>query len=280
MARQPWPLLVAGVLVGLAGACATKTDPGQYGRSGDAGAEAGALDAAPRLPGAAPVTPVSRVHDAAARDSQPMCPVATTARVREGGTTTPVDIKNPVVNGVDAGAPPEDCLAPCVWELVRQCPPPAACTDQDYGGDALGSEHLSCGENDWWDSGSAWHPFNHQDAIYVDGRLCYRVNSGAPGSSFGSSLITWADATQGVAVMVGNVSNDDGQAFCGVGGKPVTFPCVSDQDCASKGIVTYDVYGTAEKCAPWRRIIDAAFGQFGCKKGCCPTDPPVLPSLP
>ena len=45
-------------------------------------------------------------------------------------------------------------------------------------------------------------------------------------------------------------------------------------------ILVYDVDGTAEKCAPWRRIIDAAYGQLGCNKGCCPTDPPVVPQIP
>lgn len=285
------PLIVGMVCASFAGACATKMDSGSRRGSGDAGAEAGAatgvLDAAPRLPDAVPVMPTSPLHDAAVRDSGPMCPRATPAWTHDAQTTTNMDTKSRAWDGGDASAPPKGCLAPCVWELVRHCPPPAACIEQDYGTyhsplapQTFHSYRLACGDDDWWDSGQDWYFSNRSDELYIDGKLCYGVSRYRPGTSLGASQITWGDAAGHGALMFSNSENDlVGQAFCGMDGKPVNLPCVNEQDCQSKGILMYDVDGTAEKCAPWRRIIDAAYGQFGCEKGCCPTDPPVVPQI-
>ncbi len=287
-------LTVGMICASLAGACATKMNTGSHRGTPDAGALDAAPPppeaAAPRLPEAAAVMPVSPLRDAAARDSGPMCPRATAVRARDAAATTPVDASNPGGDGGeggDADAPPEDCLAPCVWEIVRHCPPPAACTVQDYGtfhADGVPPEvthslRLACGDNDWWDSGGDWYHDDHTHSIYVDGQHCYGLSIAHPGTNT-TALIRWGNSTENGALMYGNGGSDlDGQAFCGISGNSVIAPCVSDQDCQSKGIPVYNVQGTAAKCAPWRRIIDAAYGQFGCEKGCCPTDTPVVPEL-
>src|SRR6516225_6202154 len=109
-------VLLRVLCAGLVSACAAEVEFGQHGGSRDAGVEAGALDAASRLPEAAPVMRIPPSLDAAARDSEPTCPRATAARAHDAETTTNVDIQTPGAAG-EAGAPPEDCLAPCVWEL-------------------------------------------------------------------------------------------------------------------------------------------------------------------
>lgn len=186
--------------------------------------------------------------------------------------------------GSDAAAPPEDCLAPCVWDVVRRCPPPVACTDQDYGPSVIGSRHVSCGENDWWDVGATTQvlTLGYRGEIYSGGRLCFSFGEGAPSGIFGPSMWegSWADGNgDSVALVYGSdSSNQSGVVFCRNGDQPPSIvACTSHEDCLSKGLLAYGVDPTAPKCTPWRRIIDAAYAHFDCAKGCCPTDPPAIP---
>src|ERR1043165_4423021 len=43
---------------------------------------------------------------------------------------TPLDATSPPV--VDAGSPPTHCIAPCVWELMKNCRPAGGCFLQEY----------------------------------------------------------------------------------------------------------------------------------------------------
>jgi hypothetical protein len=286
---------VVAACPGLVLACGVEPGPEPARGASDAGAEAATNrdasgqvrdGAGPPSDAAAPIPPW-RALDAMTSDAEHSCALATVARPRDATATTPVDMSNPAVDW-DAAAPPEDCLAPCVWDVVRHCLPPVACTYQDYGSSGVASQHLSCGENDWWDIGTTTAVFNYgyRGDIYVAGRLCFSFGESerSPSGIFGPRIWegNWGDANgDAVAVAYRSDSGDQNDVvFCRNGDQPLAIvPCTSHEDCLSKGILAYGVAPTASKCAPWRRIIDAAYARFDCARGCCPTDPPAIPSL-
>jgi hypothetical protein len=135
--------------------------------------------------------------------------------------------------GDDAGTPPADCIAPCVWELIRHCPPISSC-----GVDANGY----CG-------------FRGACSLEVcsANMVCYRydVSTVPPFGAF--PRVSWSDAEgRIVAEGYGGANGGPLNVVCGElcmsyndAGLPVYVPC-------ARGASTHRIDSSQPHCVPWR----------------------------
>ena len=164
----------------------------------------------------------------------------------------------------DAGAmPPPDCVAPCVWELIKNCLPSGPCF-AEIGPESLARVGQSCSETgnwlDLWFIGTPPFSNGYAHTIFADDRSCYGVALNIPRYLPGSPIVlgasrSWTDANVSV-----------------VASQPLTASGLGPVRCVSTG-ESFSVNSAAPHCEPWRAAVDAADGNFGCSPGCCEAVP-------
>jgi hypothetical protein len=128
----------------------------------------------------------------------------------------------------DPGDPPPDCIAPCVWELMKNCRLSSCCGRQiEYG---VPSAPFPTTDQQCDDQGvliDSQYPFHASDVYaYRRGVLCYSIHS-----TYGSNVflpVKW----EGAMGQLIATESPDGTSY----------------DCNG---TSYTVDGTQPKCAPW-----------------------------
>lgn len=165
------------------------------------------------------------------------------------------------------GDPPADCIAPCVWDLIKRCQPMGACATQEVPSGLPWNGNVSCApENHWWQISSPGH-LSFSFDVYLDNRLCYGTSgkylSGSVGFSSNSLVRSWADGA-GHLVAMGH-GYPSTTVLCGP--FPPGFPY--DHSAPVTISAQYVVDETQPHCAPWINTR--------CEPGCCDGNPPALP---
>jgi hypothetical protein len=131
----------------------------------------------------------------------------------------------------DAGTPPPDCIAPCIWNLIANCQLSNCCgQDTEFGMPEYPFPTYDRSCDDHGVTIDAEYPFHGVNRIARrNGTVCYSTQW-----SYGSNTLTapttWVDA-DGYAV--GTISRDGHEVLC--------------------GSEAYTVDATQPKCAPWVR---------------------------
>jgi hypothetical protein len=169
------------------------------------------------------------------------------------------------------GDPPPDCIAPCVWEIMKTCRPSGACTIQEIPSPLPWPGTVSCArENQWWEISSPAHLASNID-VYLGSELCYSFSgknySGTVGFDTNSVVMFWKDGA-GHLVAIGQ-GFPATTVYCG----PFAFdtfppPAGAFPPAGSTGQVVDD---TQPKCQAWL--------ETGCVSGCCQGSPPALPRV-
>lgn len=166
----------------------------------------------------------------------------------------------------DAGTPPERCIAPCVWELMKHCPHHGSCTRQPYPGGAVGPNEVSCAPAEHWWKITVNGDKSDVEHYYVDDCLCYGYRGALlPSSTPWQIVEEWSDsAGNPVATGLVDANTRAGPVVC------APFDVIAKG--GAKDAPSYDVDPTLPECALW---IEPQ-----CKEGNCPADPPEVPVSP
>jgi hypothetical protein len=161
---------------------------------------------------------------------------------------------------VDAGAPPSDCIPPCLWEVVKNCPRVGRCASQP-------SPSRSCG---CWGKVACWPTTERWElttdcttrqyrSVYIGDRLCYREEMVA---SLAGGYVSWSDASGDFAIMF----------VIPLGSPPGDFLCESEG-------VSYGINPGAAHCAPWWPYLPHTFQPTAdaCASSSCCGEPPAQP---
>lgn len=188
----------------------------------------------------------------------------------------------------DAGMPPSDCLAPCVWELVKDCLPQGQCVSQAYGprSSFFSYSELMCVPGTGWagtrDVPSSLRTSGHSVSIYVDDRFCYGFSASQMSGVASLHALWWTAPTGPRASVIAGPTGAGipgiigltqwGPVACGTAeALAANLECVQNRNCPDgSGVTFYDVDPDQPHCAAWRDIAYAAYGSFSCRKGCCP----------
>jgi len=130
----------------------------------------------------------------------------------------------------DAGTPPPDCIPPCLWEMLKNCPPLGAPGVPDYERDVIRDQFCrGCGcSND----------------VYANGCFCYRKGTSGVPPSCSMLATTWSDAKGNVA------TSYYGIIYCGGVRAPDCLNTPSTCDVLVPGSYRADL--SQPHCAPWR----------------------------
>lgn len=201
--------------------------------------------------------------------SAPMC---------DGATEVLVAADAHVSAAGDAGVPPADCIAPCVWDVIKNCLPTGSCISETprFSQTISTTYHTSC-----WSDGNRWAysfsapPSNAStDAVYVGASVCYEVKTGDP---LYPGQVEWYDAA-GTLIATGFM----GTTYCGPAGALPTLSCPEGQcvcdgltNCPAASEVTgYTADINQPHCAQWKALMTGE----ACQSGCCPNARPPLPA--
>ena len=163
---------------------------------------------------------------------------------RDAGPSGPFDA---AVCGLpeESGDPPPDCIAPCMWQVMKECHLSRCCVIHEpfpgatFRCDAKGVQQVSARGPGMTGASNATY--------YPDGSLCYQLV--AAGGTFASPIFNYVDgANRAFATMQWVSSAIDG-------GEPTQRVTCSGQ--------VFDVIPSQLKCAPWTRLE--------CAPGTCPT---------
>lgn len=130
------------------------------------------------------------------------------------------------------GAPPADCIAPCLWKYMSACRLSNCCgqeTVYDMPSSPIPTLDQRCDEHGVLED--TQHPFHEIDKyVYLRGKLCYSVHA-----SFGTAILNvpwqWFDANgKPIATVNGDMASQ------------------SQVDCDG---TTYDTDMAQPKCASW-----------------------------
>jgi hypothetical protein len=232
--------------------------------------------------GGAPTVP-PRAGGSSAEAAVPHCPKRV-ASLPDGATAgSACDGGRPPQND-EAGNPPSHCIAPCIWELIKNCRPRGPCITQEYPAPNVGlPKHLfssgtSCAaDNDWWDvySGTTTvSPGGYHD-VYLGECPCYRFTRTATDNGLTGIVpwhVRWYDGAG--SVVADGWGHPRSRVLCG------PFETLDKPEDAwltdaggplgpAPGFTAHDMDPTSPDCARW---LSPA-----CDSGCCPGSPPKLP---
>lgn len=197
---------------------------------------------------------------------------ASTGGLSDAATVDPADARD-ASSLADAGDPPAHCIAPCIWDLMKNCRPAGACTSQDYGTFPF-LAGVSCAPgNDWWEirSGHFYSGPQTDTAYYLADSICYSVEQISMRTA---TLRMWHDSAGRAVAMTAGFNTSS--VICGPlyqhgVSSPADYPDIFvDGGGLAPGFTEYAQDPTSPDCAPWQRI---------CEPGCC-GEPPVLPEGP
>lgn len=212
----------------------------------------------------------SQLCDGAALEPRDAAPVTacravpdTTSDAADGDAGDVADGDDGDVADGDAGSdtPPEHCIPPCVWKLMKHCRPQGACSWQSYPGGIFGPNSVSCVPSSrWWRITTLGH-IGYSDHFYIDGCRCYGYHAslmGTTGGAWSQTFEEWYDG-DGNSIAWGVVTSNSltGGVICG----PFNPSNPSGP--------AYEMDPFAPDCAPW-------LGP-DCSEGCCPPNPPEVP---
>lgn len=228
------------------------------------------------------------VRDSAViRDSAPQCDAVHFPGSTDAAGPTRSDSAGSIAAN-DAGAPPTDCLAPCVWELVKNCLPPGPCVSQtiEPRSPFYSYSALMCVAGTGWagtqDTPSSLRTSNSSVSVYVDDAFCYGFSISQMSGVTGLNALWWTGPRGYHGAAIGGPTGGGipgfiartrwGPVACGTVEAFLANPeCVQGGRCVDGGGVTfYDVDPDQPHCAPWRSVAYAAYGRFSCTPGCCP----------
>jgi hypothetical protein len=180
-------------------------------------------------------------------------------------------------SNIAVGTPPSDCVAPCVWDVIKDCLPVGPCIGQPLeqqpgSGDETS---LDCApDNDWWGANFSTFTRGTYD-VYVRGSPCFHFRSSSVDGVFGFTCETWSDGAGNVRARV----LFSGPVYCGTPEALNALGSCSGPriDPATTGATAYAVDPSKPHCAPWANAIATAFG-VNCRAGCCPGTSPVQPN--
>ena len=160
-----------------------------------------------------------------------------TAHVEEGSIVDPhlCDGGKPPEVPIDGSVPPEECVAPCVWDLVKDCLPRTAC--QSEGDD----RHVE-----------SFDVIGHIFTVYEHGKVCYEYGSRySPVGWFAN----WKDGSGKIVTWeMSDSSGNDPRTHCGP--YPPCLPGGTQPlDAAACADRTYLMNLTDPRCRPWLGLI-------------------------
>lgn len=203
---------------------------------------------------------------------------ATADAARAGADASPdaaKDASRPLATA-DAAEPPTYCVAPCVWELIRNCRAEGACSTQDYPSSGIATDSVSCApESDWWRLRSTYlyNGSHRTDDYYRNGSRCYSYAEGEACVKVGFMQGQWTNAAGDIVAYFLADCGTGGETICGPFGtaSPLVTAFTSDGQLAP-GFTAYAQDWWNPACAPWQDPV--------CEPGCCGTPPGPLQSFP
>lgn len=174
----------------------------------------------------------------------------------------------------EAGDPPSHCIAPCVWELMKNCRPKGRCVSQDYSAESPLTAGVSCApDDDWWDvrSGEQGLQEWNSDEFYLDRCFCYSFmmsNATAGCCSPPWWWAAWGDAAG--RMIAADFNYPSGPVVCGPFDSLKTpFDAYLPDGVLAPGFTAYAIDSKNQDCDAWRAPQ--------CEPGCCPRNPPKVP---
>jgi hypothetical protein len=182
--------------------------------------------------------------------SRPSSRDASRPSSRDASSTPPTDAAEPDAVALDGSSPgpPEDCIPPCLWRLVRQCLPPPSCVSDVA--DATGESHRCAPGGTWWSHTADQGQAGVHTEVYRDGKLCYSLGEGGAGPPGGKFY------TDGSGTFVAWTTDDGTEGSCSWSNGP------------GAGLRT--LFPTRPDCAPWVAMTTPT----DCVRGSCPVSPP------
>jgi len=167
-------------------------------------------------------------------------------------------------------------MAPCIWNIVKDCLFVGKCTEEAPVTDATGTTSTYCApESDGWAVAGTSTLFDYgwRREVYRGGKLCYSWSE-TTGRNSPPPIPMWSGANGVVAIGDGKdfwVNS----VFCGTVTQIIdATKCMHDSTCDASVLPIYDVDPSQQHCAPWRSVIAAAHGSYCCQPGECAGEPP------
>jgi hypothetical protein len=245
----------------------------------DAGKDASSLETGASGTGGVPTVPPAS-GGSTSEAAAPLCPKVVASLPDSALAGSACDGGRPAQND-EAGTPPPHCVAPCVWELIKNCRPTGRCVTQEYPTPNVGlPKHLfaagtSCAaENDWWDvySGTTTVSPGGSHDVYLGACPCYRFTKTATDNGLTGIVpwnVRWYDGAG--RVVADGWGYPRSRVLCGPW-ETLARPedaWLPDGGGYAPGFTPYDMDPTTPDCAGWLSPT--------CEPGCCSGNPPKLP---
>jgi hypothetical protein len=150
-----------------------------------------------------------------------------------GGQAPTCDGGLPLEAPIDGGLPPPECVAPCVWNLVKHCLPKTACEPPNAHRRV---EFLRVGLAGVF-------------TVYVDDKICYQYGERISPVGFHAN---WLDGDGNVVAWHNSLISPSVGWSCGP--FPPCLPNCTAPDAAASTQPSYSNDLANPKCAPWRGL--------------------------